>query len=30
MTWDEIYGIEGAAIRREKIKLRKLQKGASV
>jgi group I intron endonuclease len=30
MTWDEIYGIEGAAIRREKIKLRKLQKEASV
>ena len=30
MTWDEIYGIEGAAVRREKIKLRKLQKEASV
>lgn len=28
-TWEEIYGVEGAAIRREKFKLRKIQKEAS-
>jgi hypothetical protein len=30
MTWEEIYGVEGAANRRAKNKLQKIEKEASV